>query len=749
MPTGEGASPQGTAVEGESPASQSSAIQSSSTWRDALLAEDAAFGKQARDLGAIWLDTFRKIKKDNEVVREDLPRALEMAGFAKPKQEWVDEIFGKITTYSGLEVEEFVNFLRAYSAHEQRACAEAFARCENNSGTIEKKEIAPLLRSLNVEPMQHVLNEAFREVKDKDSDFCDLQEFQHLMDLILKREGFTRREYEDFMRIYRRCDRDGNGGVDTKELIGILGWLGYAVEQEQAMKFMSEVDIDGGGTMNEREFLMCMRKVREREMKRIYEIMCESDDDEDGKISGTELEKVLAGLGHQMPDRDAIQEAARDAGLHAMSMQLDLSGLWQFLTVYRQREGFNTAEAMEIKEAFERYDKDRVGEISSLEVGKLLRWLGYTLPYEVLQHFINRVDIDDSGALDLPELRKLIRMHREREQTLMQEAFRQQEAVEDGTISKEQAHAALIGLGHSDNRDEHVEEDEDEASDDLFLVSEALATVGNRVDLKTFMRIAVRASKAARKAFRKNGGFSTSQVAMMKHVFRRYDLDGSGDIDNKELIFLIEDILPEMAHDTNMRPELVRLMREADADGNGSLDFPDFLRLMRQFHELQDRERVAKEQTAIKETGFTQTEVAGFRELFIAAAGDDGSGQVSFEEVCNLIHTVTPLGDKYLHQLHAIFREVTGGCRDGKRTQQKVRQYVRRQGLLQNLRERVEAGGQKCDTPAVTKVKQESADFPEFLWLMKRLLDSDFASIRERTTNTVERSARGVAEAGQ
>ena len=51
--------------------------------------------------------------------------------------------------------------------------------------------------------------------------------------------------------------------------------------------------------------------------------------------------------------------------------------------------------------------------MSTLYVGKVLRWLGYPTPFEVQQHLITQVDMDESGKLDLPELRKMIRMYKD------------------------------------------------------------------------------------------------------------------------------------------------------------------------------------------------------------------------------------------------------------------------------------------------------------------------------------------------
>merc|ERR1719210_2362836 len=107
--------------------------------------------------------------------------------------------------------------------------------------------------------MKHVLDEVITEVDQDGQGALDLAEFKQVMDLIKRREGFTKREHEDFMNVYQRFDRDDSGEIDTKELLGILGWLGYNIDKNRAGEIVKEVDVDGSGSINEREFLMCMR----------------------------------------------------------------------------------------------------------------------------------------------------------------------------------------------------------------------------------------------------------------------------------------------------------------------------------------------------------------------------------------------------------------------------------------------------------------------------------------------------------
>merc|ERR1711933_415528 len=197
-------------------------------------------------------------------------------------------------------------------------------------------------------------------------------------------------------------------------------------------------------------------------------------------------------------------------------------------------------------------------------------------------------------------------------------------------------------------------------------------------------------------------------IAQMKERFQRYDLDGSGDIGSKELVILLEELFPKMAHDPAMRPQLVKLMKEVDTDGSGNLDFRDFVQLMDRFRELQMQDQVDKEKRAVEETGFSPREVEEFRDLFLSTG--QGAKELTFRDVQGLLRNICPLGDKNIAELSSHFAGVKS-INHGK-TNSLTRAYD-------------EDGGRKVNMSTVV-------DFPEFLWLMQRLLDTNFAGIRQQ-----------------
>jgi calmodulin len=221
--------------------------------------------------------------------------------------------------------------------------------------------------------------------------------------------------------------------------------------------------------------------------------------------------------------------------------------------------------------------------------------------------------------------------------------------------------------------------------------SETDVLVGEREsDFFGFVKIVDRARSLVRDRMRRHAGFNDAEVAEYRMRFALYDDDGSGDIGGGELRQLLGEILPAAAFSMKHRARLEKLLKEADEDGNGTLDFGDFLRLMRHHHDDCDREELQKIDTAIAETGFSDDEAQQFRTIF-EEVDIESAGHISLSSVQKMIHGVCPLYRQHIAELTTIFNEVTGPDNPGE------------------------------------------VDFPDFLRVLRKVLDIDLAGIKTWT----------------
>uniref|UniRef100_A0A663EY60 EF-hand domain-containing protein n=1 Tax=Aquila chrysaetos chrysaetos TaxID=223781 RepID=A0A663EY60_AQUCH len=139
------------------------------------------------------------------------------------------------------------------------------------------------------------------------------------------------------------------------------------------------------------------------------------------------------------------------------------------------------------------------------------------------------------------------------------------------------------------------------------------------------------------------------QIAEFKEAFSLFDKDGDGTITTKELGTVMRSL-----GQNPTEAELQDMINEVDADGNGTIDFPEFLTMMvRKMKDTDSEEEIREAFRVFDKDGNGYISAAELRHVMtnlgekltdeevdemIREADIDGDGQVNYEGEC----TVTP-----------------------------------------------------------------------------------------------------------
>uniref|UniRef100_A0A8C5VAS2 EF-hand domain-containing protein n=1 Tax=Microcebus murinus TaxID=30608 RepID=A0A8C5VAS2_MICMU len=127
------------------------------------------------------------------------------------------------------------------------------------------------------------------------------------------------------------------------------------------------------------------------------------------------------------------------------------------------------------------------------------------------------------------------------------------------------------------------------------------------------------------------------QIAEFKEAFSLFDKDGDGTITTKELGTVMRSL-----GQNPTEAELQDMINEVDADGNGTIDFPEFLTMMaRKMKDTDSEEEIREAFRVFDKDGNGYISAAELRHVMTnlgeKEADIDGDGQVNYEEFVQMM----------------------------------------------------------------------------------------------------------------
>jgi len=213
---------------------------------------------------------------------------------------------------------EFTALIRSRIPMDEAGYKRLFEQMDSDaSGTISFVELATSLSIIGKGSTDDKLAYTFDLYDTDKSGYLDRKEAEHVLSQMRRVASSMGRHADDFIEgLLKKLDKDGDGTITTRELGTVMRSLGQNPTEAELQDMISEVDIDGSGTIDFPEFLTMMaRKMKdtdsEEEIKEAFKVF---DKDGNGFISATELRHVMTNLGEKLTEEE-VDEMIREADL--------------------------------------------------------------------------------------------------------------------------------------------------------------------------------------------------------------------------------------------------------------------------------------------------------------------------------------------------------------------------------------------------------------------------------------------------
>jgi len=166
----------------------------------------------------------------------------------------------------------------------------------DGDGRLSPAEASDVLPHFGYTPLRVVVDEVLTETGLSWDQPLDFENFVCFSRVIRHRDGFLEGELEEYVKLFNQFDVDNSNAVDGHELRKIRRQLGHQVSLSEVRALLKAVDGNSDGVLTFEELLQLLRLHRESELKRASNAF--SQRSKNNYIETAELKPTLALLGH-------------------------------------------------------------------------------------------------------------------------------------------------------------------------------------------------------------------------------------------------------------------------------------------------------------------------------------------------------------------------------------------------------------------------------------------------------------------
>eukprot|EP00930_Biecheleria_cincta_P034610 TRINITY_DN23897_c0_g1_i2.p1 TRINITY_DN23897_c0_g1~~TRINITY_DN23897_c0_g1_i2.p1 ORF type:complete len:972 (+),score=192.10 TRINITY_DN23897_c0_g1_i2:228-2918(+) len=386
---------------------------------------------------------------------------------------------------------------------------------------------------------------------------------------------WSNKERDAMEKIFFAHQYEGSAEIHRDDLAKMLDFLGYIKIEEDAVNEMVD-SVTGFSTLNFDEYMSFMGLAKQYEREAIRKNFQEADEDGSGELEADELEGVLKSIGIT-PFRSTIAGALAVVDEDG-SGSLCFEEFVQLIMTYRKTEGFARTEVMKLHRVFGRFCEITVDEdgashkclmpdkmkdallnmfgTQALKIAENLAGKLMEKPPKALKDKKHPGQEEEVG-LTFKDFLVWSRRLREAEVEMYLAEFKKADDDGTGALEPDEIMHLLTSLGYMPLRSVIYD-----------LIDTFDTDGGGSLDFDEFVNMM--------ELFRRAEGFTRQELAEFSEIFKNFDSKNEGEIDVPQ----VGAMLRNLGFNVEMA-KAKAMVNTVDWNGSGSLDFSEFLKLMR------------------------------------------------------------------------------------------------------------------------------------------------------------------------
>mmetsp|Transcript_31150 Transcript_31150/g.72546 ORF Transcript_31150/g.72546 Transcript_31150/m.72546 type:complete len:919 (-) Transcript_31150:94-2850(-) len=365
-------------------------------------------------------------------------------------------------------------------------------------------------------------------------------------------------------QVFNLLQDQSSGLLHKEQLDRALKAVGSSVLEQNLEHFVInevfETLPEGTTGLTFKEFCTIVAALNERRHMALRERFEELDDDHSGEISMQEFRTLIWDLGFTVNQQE-IEKLFAEVDTDGSGF-IDFDEFEQAVSNSLENYGFTREEVREFEGLFDRYDQDRSGKLSPDELASALGWFGTPTSIAQAEELFELCGHFDGEPLTKSEFLRVIRIRLQQQIDTIRAQFAANDVDRSGTLDVSEVGDLVIELGYSTSQEalkECIRSVRSDAGKKGLVFEEVLELV---------------------EQLRRCEGFSEREVAELDQVFRLQDPANKGCLREFELGYAMQWLGYGISPSRRFT-----LMSAADVDKTGTIEFSEFLKVMRMVSE--------------------------------------------------------------------------------------------------------------------------------------------------------------------